>query len=440
MPQSKQTLRILVNLPNLSSYQDTYYMFLTMLPNIDVLYIMTTAEQATLHVKPNEKFALHNDQIPSSILKSTYSRRSSVKQVYIIPISRRSYAHHASRYLLKHIDALNLHVIHDMFGHFARFCQLYFKRSRQFVMLTTLRTTNFGWFQRVKPLKFTINSHYAGQRILSLWRDDRITRHVDKVVVLGPGHEDDVIQGYQVPAKHITFVPSETDVSLFHPNPKDIGSSHINQYTQSTERYTYHTNTTTSLNLRYRTPMHCVYTGALTRNKGLHLLLLAFTQVAKKYPQLTLQLIGRHTPFEKVWMTQAIAKHPLKHRITLTSVLDRLALIPIYQTAHLYLFPSLFEGSPRSLREAIACGCVAIASDIAGCRGIDPQGNFIHFAQMNHLSSLVNTWVKALQEDSLNYRQRQIRGIQHIQQHHSTYAVGQSYLQLYQELLDHHKK
>ena len=350
--------------------------------------------------------------LPAHHMAST----SPIKQVYIIPISRQSYAHHASQYLINYADALHLDVIHDMFGHFARFCQLHFHRPRNFIMLTTLRTTNFGWFQRIKPLKFTINSHYASQRILSLWRDDRITHHVDQVVVLGPGHEDDLIQGYQVPKEQITFIPSETDTSLFRPSVHKTSVPH-------------HTHT----------PIHCIYTGALTRNKGIHLLLSAFTRVAEEYPQLTLQLIGRHTPFEKAWITKTLACHPLKERITLTPALDRLDLIAIYQSAHFYLFPSLFEGSPRSLREAIACGCVAIASDIAGCRGIDPQGDFIHFAEVNNLSRLIDVWLKALQENHQHYHQRQVRGIQHIQQYHSTSAVAQSYLQLYQDLLQQHK-
>lgn len=433
MQEKIQNLRVLVNIPDLESYQDTYRMFLSMATSLEALYIVTTAGQEI----PYEiaQYLTHKSDLNHSLMTSSSSSilraLSTIKTIRLIEIPRQSYPRRASSYLLKHMSTINPNIIHDMFGHFAAFCQHYFYQKRPYVMLTTLRTTNFGWFQRVKPLGFNINMHYAVQRVLSLWRDRRIIPHVDRVVVMGPGHEDDVINGHHISTHKITFIPSETNTRLFQTTPEEYEYLCRDSAISALDTLCLH---------KQRKSMHCIYTGALTRNKGLHILLQAFQSMALHYPKLTLQLIGRSTPFEKDWILQTIKEHPFRSRITLTAVMPRKNLIPIYQSAHLYLFPSLFEGSPRSLREAIACGCVAVASDIPGCRGVDPKGDFIHFTKVNHVVDWIKVWTNALEESPQIHKSRQIKGIQHLKNTHSTHAVAQSYVKLYRELLQEHQQ
>ena len=90
MIQSTSTIRVLVNLPNLSSYQDTYHMFLNMLPYIDVLYIMTTAQQPLLHSKAGIKLALQDHPIALDLPAHHMASTARIKQVYIVPIPRHS--------------------------------------------------------------------------------------------------------------------------------------------------------------------------------------------------------------------------------------------------------------------------------------------------------------------------------------------------------------
>ena len=109
-------------------------------------------------------------------------------------------------------------------------------------------------------------------------------------------------------------------------------------------------------------------------------------------------------------------------------------MIAYYQKARLYLFPSLFEGSPRSLREAIACGTPAVASDIPGHRGIDPQKQFIHFAPVNDLEAWHHSVQKALHESVKDYEQRAYRGRAWLLEHHQPLKVAQSWAKLYEKV------
>ena len=142
-------------------------------------------------------------------------------------------------------------------------------------------------------------------------------------------------------------------------------------------------------------------------------------------------MIGRYTPFEKAWFEQRIKNHPLKDRIEVISFIPRDALIEYYQTAKLYVFPSLFEGSPRSLREAIACGTSALASDIPGHRGIDPHGDFIRFAPVGDLDSWVHLAREALRESPVDYQNRTHIGIQRLINYHHPHRVADQWSKLY---------
>ena len=44
------------------------------------------------------------------------------------------------------------------------------------------------------------------------------------------------------------------------------------------------------------------------------------------------------------------------------------------KTADVLLFPSLTEGSPNTVIEAMACGCPVVASDIPACRELIENG------------------------------------------------------------------
>ena len=56
-------------------------------------------------------------------------------------------------------------------------------------------------------------------RIETLWRDRRVCRAADRVMVLGPGHEEALIRGHGLDREQIVWTPAEVDVGRFVPGP-----------------------------------------------------------------------------------------------------------------------------------------------------------------------------------------------------------------------------
>lgn len=140
------------------------------------------------------------------------------------------------------------------------------------------------------------------------------------------------------------------------------------------------------------TPPHSfriLYTGSFGSRKGLPVLLRAFGELIDEDMDATLTLIGHAPTLEEIRrfdaMTGGLASTA---KISFPGFLDRQTLAKNYNEADLFVFPSFYEGSPRVVKEAMACGCPAIVADIPGNRLIDPDGKVLRFYKPESLEEL----------------------------------------------------
>lgn len=386
---STPPLRVVTTLPDLQAYRDRVLPLIALSerPEVSLVYLLTTAGQDLSKLQPYSKLK-------------------------VIEAPRRGYLKWLARWLIERLEADALEVVHDCFGHLAAAFEKT-NDDRKYALLTVQYTTNWGWFRRVRPLGFELNARYAFLRARSLWLDARVTRAADRVVVLGPGHERDLIEGHGLAPARVTVIPAEIDAERFKPLPVSTAQP------------------TSSGPVR-----RLLYTGALSRNKGLDLLLRLFEALIATEPSLSLTLIGRVPPFEARWVSEALSRSSARAHIEVIPALPQDELIQHYQRADLYLFPSRFEGAPRSLREALACGCICVSADLPGCRGADPEAHFIHFASTHSLDAWLSLTRRALLEPALERQERSARGVARMRSAHSPQAVADRYLSLYQELIE----
>jgi glycosyltransferase involved in cell wall biosynthesis len=131
------------------------------------------------------------------------------------------------------------------------------------------------------------------------------------------------------------------------------------------------------------------FCGELREKKGQQFLLNAFTRVRQERPACLLIIGEVRTSQESVLQLYATHQPENAQRVIVTghlpnpeTVADHLRLCDVY------LQPSLWEGMPNALLEAMACGCCCIASDAGGIPEMISHGENGFLLSRSHLHKL----------------------------------------------------
>lgn len=101
----------------------------------------------------------------------------------------------------------------------------------------------------------------------------------------------------------------------------------------------------------------------MDRSKGVFPLLGAFAQLAGKYPELRLVLVGKGDASEE--LAHKVNELGLSERVSLTGYYDG-DINELLVSFDIYVFPSLWEGFPYSILEAMRAGCAIVATRVGG--------------------------------------------------------------------------
>jgi glycosyltransferase involved in cell wall biosynthesis len=110
-----------------------------------------------------------------------------------------------------------------------------------------------------------------------------------------------------------------------------------------------------------------LYIGALQPRKNVHLLIDALSNLPEEY-QLT--IVGKGDEEYEKSLHTLVAKKNLESRISFKGYIEYPKLPPVYQKADIFVLPSSYEGLPKVVLEALACGVPVLAS------GFDIERNF----------------------------------------------------------------
>ncbi len=130
------------------------------------------------------------------------------------------------------------------------------------------------------------------------------------------------------------YLPNGVDIKLFKPKPKKFSKIPI-----------------------------VLYVGRLEPQKNLTTLLLAISQLPRP---LKLVLVGQGSQKQKL-IRQA---KNLSLNLIIKDQINHREIPRIYQSADIFVLPSLIEGSPKVLLEAMACGLPIVASNVIGIKEI----------------------------------------------------------------------
>jgi glycosyltransferase involved in cell wall biosynthesis len=113
---------------------------------------------------------------------------------------------------------------------------------------------------------------------------------------------------------------------------------------------------------------YVLYTGVLRARKGLFDLIKCAIIVKKTIPDIKFVICGTGPLLQK--LKEQVRRVGLEEQVIFLGRVDRKKLIQIYQNATIYVLPSIYEGLPTVLLEAMACGLPIVATNIGGNRDI----------------------------------------------------------------------
>ena len=133
-----------------------------------------------------------------------------------------------------------------------------------------------------------------------------------------------------------------------------------------------------------------IYVGKLCNSKGLPQLIQAFKEIcAETNYQCKLFIAGSGCGQEKDKIVQSTEY--LKNQIIFLGQLDQQELATRFRKSDIFILPSFYEGFPKVLLEALACGCKAIITDLPGIRKSVqkncPDKNNINFIPLPKMKS-----------------------------------------------------
>ncbi|MCE5338475.1 MAG: glycosyltransferase family 4 protein [Methanomicrobiaceae archaeon] len=136
-----------------------------------------------------------------------------------------------------------------------------------------------------------------------------------------------------------------------------------------------------------------LWIGRFTPGKGVEYLLNGFQAFAQEFPDYTLVMVGRGPLNDD--FTKMIQGMGLEEKVVLKDFVPNKDLPDLYRESPLFVLPSLEEGVPRTILEAMACGrpvvCTALpqlVNIVSGCGVLVPTRDAVAVADA--LSTLVS--------------------------------------------------
>ena len=110
-----------------------------------------------------------------------------------------------------------------------------------------------------------------------------------------------------------------------------------------------------------------LFAGTWRKNKGIEDLVPAFVNLAARHPELKLIVLGAGAPEATV---RAAFPEEVRSRVWCTQTASEAETAAVFASADIYLLPSLFEGTPLTLIEAMMSGMPIVTTSTCGMRDV----------------------------------------------------------------------
>jgi glycosyltransferase involved in cell wall biosynthesis len=166
-------------------------------------------------------------------------------------------------------------------------------------------------------------------------------------------------------------------------------------------------------------------------NKGIQYLVKAAPIVLAKHPYVEFIIVGRG-PME------AELRNMVK-RLNIEHAFKFLGIVPsvpeVMNQCDIFVRPSLTEGMPLTILEAMACGLPVIASKIPGSSEVVKDGETGILVEVGNVEKLSNAIIRLLEDE--NYAEKiRTRAYEFVKKHYSWDRIAEEYLKTYSDVLN----
>ena len=168
----------------------------------------------------------------------------------------------------------------------------------------------------------------------------------------------------------------------------------------------------------------------LAEQKGLTYLLRATKDILDRYPDLSLVIAGEG-PLEYALQDEA-KKYGIDRQVFFLG--PRLDIPEILNVLDLYVLPSLWEGLPMVILEAMAAGCPIVASNVGGVPKVITHGENGLLVEPKNIDQLVSSVDRLLRDVDLRLKFSQ-KNLELVHNKYSSKAMTEQYEQLYLKVL-----
>lgn len=193
-----------------------------------------------------------------------------------------------------------------------------------------------------------------------------LIRKINKINIVSESGVSSCKQRYPALQERISFMPTWVDKDIFYPYSANHKLLEKHKYLNSLN---YPTDSALFLSA-----------GRLERSKDTILLLEVFKYLNKKMPRSRLIIAGTGSLEDSI--LKLIGDHKLQKMVHLTGALDQKTLSNIMRICDVFLLTSAFEGMPRSVLEALACGLPVVTTNAGEVNKI-VRNNFSGFISEN---------------------------------------------------------
>ncbi|MEM1687432.1 MAG: glycosyltransferase family 4 protein [Zestosphaera sp.] len=228
--------------------------------------------------------------------------------------------------------------------------------------------------------------------------------------------EDILTSHYRVPREKIVVIPNSVDVDMFKPQPLNNALKIVNKmlvfkgYKELTGNEKI-----------------VLFIGRFEPRKGLHILMKSLCMLNEKSWSLIIAGSG-DVQYIKMCLNLA-EKCGVLNRVFYIGRVPRFLLKYLYSLAYVYVLPSVFEGLPATVLEAMACGSTVIATRVSGIPEVVRHGVTGLLIKKPDPEELARTLEFLLVDEDLRKR-LSVNGLDHVRKHFSWQVNAEKYLQL----------